>query len=63
MTRDSACRLRYSSKLDRSQQHMENLHDEGRQVAQQWLAGWKQRGDDFDCYPNDARYREGGAGC
>jgi hypothetical protein len=58
MKRDTACGLHASTKLDRSRHHIEALHQEGREVAEQWLAGWRTRGKDFDSYPNDARYPE-----
>ncbi|MGF1615478.1 MAG: hypothetical protein ACFCVA_16660 [Gammaproteobacteria bacterium] len=59
MKRDTAWGMRRTSKFDRDTQHLEKLHDEGREVAEQWLAGWRARGKDFDSYPNDARYPEG----
>jgi hypothetical protein len=31
---------------------------EGKDVAEQWLTDWRMRGNDFDAYPNDARYPE-----
>lgn len=58
MTRDTAWGLKYTSKFDRSPDHLNRLHDEGRTVAAQWLAEWRARGADFGCYPNDARYAE-----
>lgn len=56
MKRDTAWGLRRTSKFDRSPQHLERLHKEGREVAAQWLEGWRARGPEFDAYPNDARY-------
>jgi hypothetical protein len=47
-----------TSKFDRDPHHLQKLHNEGREVAEQWLAGWRARGKDFDSYPNDARYPE-----
>lgn len=58
MKRDTAWTLRLSSKFDRSHQHLTRLHDEGRAVAADWLEKWRNLGDDFDTYPNDARYTE-----
>lgn len=56
MRRETAWGLHRASKFDRSQAHMQRLHDEGREVAGQWLADWRTQGNDFDSYPNDARY-------
>ena len=47
--------LRYSSKFNRSSNFMNQLRDEGRQVARHWLNKWP---DKADCYPRDAAYRE-----
>lgn len=58
MRQESAWELHSSTKLDRGRQHMEALHDEGREVAKEWLAGWRTEGEDFPCYPDDARYPE-----
>lgn len=58
MNRDTAWGLRRTSKFDRDPQHLEKLHNEGREVAKQWLTGWRVQGKDFDSYPNDARYPE-----
>ncbi len=63
MSRQSAWDLHSSTKLDRGQKHMEDLHDEGREVAKEWLAGWQQHGDDFAAYPDDVRYPECAEGC
>lgn len=59
MRRETAWGLRRTSKFDRSQRHLQKLHAEGREVAEQWLSEWRTRGKDFDAYPNDARYVEG----
>ncbi|MGC1954314.1 MAG: patatin-like phospholipase family protein [Gammaproteobacteria bacterium] len=59
MKRDTAWGMRRTSKFDRDPQHLEKLHNEGREVAEQWLTGWRARGKDFDSYPNDARYSKG----
>lgn len=59
MRRDTAWGMHRASKFDRSQKHMETLHDEGREVAGQWLSEWRARGEDFASYPDDARYPEG----
>ncbi|MGF1578089.1 MAG: patatin-like phospholipase family protein [Gemmataceae bacterium] len=56
MRRETAWGLHVSTKLNRSRNQMDQLHAEGKEVAEQWLAGWRTQGDDFDCYPNDARY-------
>ncbi|MEM9660425.1 MAG: Patatin, partial [Planctomycetota bacterium] len=56
MRRESAWELHSKTKLDRSRQHVEDLRDEGRSVAQEWLAGWREHGQDFPAYPDDARY-------
>jgi NTE family protein len=60
MTRETARRLRHTSKFDRSPGHLEMLRNEGRQVADQWLRDWRSLGRDFAAYPNDARYPEAG---
>ena len=44
MRRESAWGLRSSTKLDRSRRQMEALYDEGRAVANEWLANWRERG-------------------
>lgn len=59
MTRDTAWGLHRSSKFHRSSQHLAKLRIEGREVAEQWLTGWREHGEQFDCYPADARYGEG----
>ena len=56
MRRQSAWELHASTKLDRRLQQMEDLHDEGREVAKEWLDGWQQYGEEFPSYPDDARY-------
>jgi len=58
MRRETAWTLRRTSKFDRSPRHLARLHQEGREVAAQWLEGWRTRGADFDAYPDDARYTE-----
>jgi NTE family protein len=58
MKRETAWGLHASTKLDRSRHHMEALCQEGKEVAEQWLTGWRTRGEHFDSYPNDARYPE-----
>jgi NTE family protein len=58
MTRETARRLRVTSKLDRSRRHLAALRDEGIAVAQQWLHDWRARGEQFAEYPDDARYPE-----
>jgi len=56
MTRETVWGMRHTSKFDRNPGHLEKLRSEGVAVAEQWLAGWRARGKDFDSYPNDARY-------
>jgi NTE family protein len=58
MTRATAWGLKYTSKFDRSPDHLNKLRDEGRAVAAQWLADWRAVGGDFASYPDDARYPE-----
>lgn len=58
MRRETAWGLHHSSKFNRSRAHMERLHDEGREVAEQWLSQWQAEGSDFASYPDDARYPE-----
>ena len=52
MKQKTADELRYSSKFDRSKEFMDQLRDEGRQVARAWLDRWPK----VDCYPKDAAY-------
>jgi NTE family protein len=54
--------MHVSTKLNRSRDQMQTLYQEGREVAQQWLTDWRSEGEDFACYPNDARYPTS-AGC
>ena len=56
MRRETARRLRSTTKADRSWHHLKELHDEGRGVAAEWLADWREQGGTFECYPNDASY-------
>jgi NTE family protein len=58
MTRQTAWGLKLTTKFNRDPSHLERLHDEGRHVAEQWLAGWRARGKDFDAFPEDARYSQ-----
>jgi NTE family protein len=58
MTRETAWSLKHTSKFDRSHRHFAALRNEGEAVAEKWLAGWRGRGNDFSCYPGDARYAE-----
>lgn len=58
MARETAWGLHHTTKLDRSRGHLEALRDEGREIAAEWLADWRRLGDDFDRYPEDARYPE-----
>ena len=63
MRPESAWGLHSSTKLDRDRKHMEHLHDEGRAVTKEWLAGWRMNGNNFAAYPDDARYPECPEGC
>ncbi len=58
MTRDTAWGLKHTSKFNRSPDYFATLREEGRQVAEQWLADWRRLGKDFPHYPYDARYPE-----
>lgn len=58
MTRETAWGLRHTTKLDRGRGHLEALREEGREVTARWLSDWRRLGDDFDRYPDDARYPE-----
>jgi NTE family protein len=58
MTRATAWGMKYTSKLDRSPDHLNRLCDEGKTVAREWLANWRELGEQFASYPNDARYPE-----
>ena len=58
MTRDTAWGLKHTSKFNRSPEYFAALREEGRMVAEQWLADWRRLGKDFPRYPNDARYPE-----
>ena len=55
MEEETADKLRYSSKFNRSRDFMEQLRKEGRVVARDWLDRWP---DKVGCYPEDAAYRE-----
>ncbi len=59
MTRDTAWGLEHTTKFDRDPGHLQELHDEGQDVARSWLTGWKADGADFPSYPEDARYGPG----
>ncbi len=50
--------MHFSTKLNRSREQMETMFREGCDVAREWLAVWRSRGDAFASYPNDARYPE-----
>jgi NTE family protein len=52
MTKNVADGLRYSSKFNRSQAFINDLRNEGEQVAGEWLANWPNNGQ----YPEDAAY-------
>jgi NTE family protein len=57
MKRETAWGLPVSTKLNRSREHIDALHEEGKVVAGQWLEAWRTKGKRFDSYPNDARYK------
>ena len=52
MTKETADDLAYSSKFNRSRDFMDQLRDEGRAVAKQWLGSWPS----VAAYPEDAGY-------
>lgn len=52
MKEQTAARLRTSSKFNRSRTFIDDLREEGREVAHDWLELWPNVG----CYPNDAAY-------
>lgn len=54
MKKATADELRYSSKFNRSREFMDQLRNEGREVARTWLDRWP---DGVGCYPDDAAYR------
>jgi NTE family protein len=56
MRRETARDLGHVTKFDRDPGHLRALRDEGREVAQAWLAGWRADRERFPCYPEDARY-------
>lgn len=58
MPRETAWGLRHTSKFDRSPEHFARLREEGKLVAEQFLADWRTLGKDFVSYPDDARYPE-----
>ena len=53
MKEKTADELRYSSKFDRSREFMDQLRQEGKAIARDWLDRWPNVG----CYPEDAAYR------
>jgi NTE family protein len=55
MEEKTADELRYSSKFNRSRVFLDQLRNEGRAVARDWLDRWP---DDVGCYPEDAAYRK-----
>ena len=59
MTRNTAWGLGHLTKFDRDRRHLAALHDEGMEVAADWVAGWRTEGDAFPSYPEDARYPRG----
>jgi NTE family protein len=54
MMPETAGKLRFSSKFDRSWGFMDQLRKEGEAVARDWLSRWPLR---VGCYPDDAAYR------
>jgi NTE family protein len=54
MKETTADNLQYSSKFNRSRAFMEQLRDEGRKVARNWLNDW--RANKVGEYPQDAAY-------
>jgi NTE family protein len=56
MRRETAWGLPHTSKFDRSPRHLHALRDEGRAVTRDWLRGWRDEGESFPSYPDDARY-------
>ena len=54
MKKETADELRYSSKFDRSRDFMDQLREEGRAVARDWLDRWRK--NNVGCYPEDAAY-------
>jgi NTE family protein len=52
MTKKTADNLRYSSKFNRSKDLINELREEGTQVADGWISGWPNNGE----YPDDAGY-------
>lgn len=52
MRKETVDNLRYSSKFNRSRDLIDELREEGRQVADGWISGWPNNGE----YPNDAAY-------
>jgi NTE family protein len=55
MEEETADKLRYSSKFNRSRDFMYQLRKEGRAVARDWLDRWPEKAG---CYPEDAAYRK-----
>jgi len=56
MKEKTADELRYSSKFNRSGEFMEQLREEGENVARSWLDDWRK--DKAREYPEDAAYRK-----
>lgn len=53
MKEKTAAKLRTSSKFNRSRTFIDELRDEGEEVAQKWLEDWPNK---VGCYPSDAAY-------
>jgi NTE family protein len=56
MTQRRADNLMYSSKLNRSRAFMDEMRQEGRDVARVWLANWIANWPNGPAYPQDATY-------
>jgi NTE family protein len=56
MTKETADKLRFSSKFNRSRDFLEQLRAEGRAVAEEWLSRWHPDPPPKNRYPDDAAY-------
>jgi NTE family protein len=54
MTRETAAKMDYASKFNRSSSFMDQLRLEGHETARQWLRAWEN--GKAPCYPDDAGY-------
>ncbi len=57
MRRETAWELSHTSKFNRDLRHLRQLRMEGHEVAGEWLKSWRALADEFDNYPDDARYK------